>query len=777
MKEHRHPHPHKDPRQPRNGERPETNPSLFAWKPTPSAERFRLVVARDESFNDVHLDLSDLSEPAFLPEKAFAPGRYFWRWSDGTSESEVFCFEVTTDSTVVEVPPAVEWLKRLPKAHPRIYVGPDDISELRRSITTSRADAWAELKGNADALLHESQEIEEPPFLPSWRENYKAAYQIWRPILWNSRRFVRGAEALALAYLTSGDERYARAACQRMVSISKWDPEGSSHIGHNDEAHMSVIWDGSKVCDWVWDQFIDEERTLVIEQFRRRGQITYKYMHDQGSYGVTRFDSHAGREIVFLALIAFVFHEEIPEAKTWLEWLRPVLCGIWPIWAGDDGAWAEGPSYGLAYVSIMTMFATALKRGAGTDLYQRPFWKGHARWRQWCLPPYAEWIGFGDHSERWARTWNMNADLVDIIVRETGSGEFAGYVDAFRKEAKLCESSPEREMPGVNSLIFLLDKPGNEGRIPRSEYISRVFPAAGWASIRTHIDDPSKDVAFIFRSSPYGAISHSHANNNDFVIHVAGKVMAMPSGYYAGYGSDHHAHWVWHTKSHNCVTLSDAGQLMRSHESTGAVENAFEDERIVYFCGNADASYSDRARRCRRHVIFLKPQNAFVLIDQFVPLPGIASALQWNIHSWCEFQVDEERRTFRIEREGSSLEGHFMYQHNAFFSLSEGWDPPPLEVKNNAQWHQQYHLRFTISAMGGRNLGVVLCPEHATLPPPKVATERSGKAEIARIGGALVGVNQNGTMELDGHRSNALAVLVVDGGRYEVREDGVHTMP
>ena len=107
-----------------------------------------------------------------------------------------------------------------------------------------------------------------------------------------------------------------------------------------------------------------------------------------------------------------------------------------------------------------------------------------------------------------------------------------------------------------------------------------------------------------FRSSPFGSISHSHANNNDFILHVAGEVMAMPGGYYAGYGSDHHAHWVWHTKSHNCLTLSDAPQIMRSPESVGAIEHAHEDEALIYFRGTADASYADRADRCRRHVIF-----------------------------------------------------------------------------------------------------------------------------------------------------------------------------
>ena len=70
---------------------------------------------------------------------------------------------------------------------------------------------------------------------------------------------------------------------------------------------MSVIWHGPTACDWAWDQFTDEERERVIAQFRQRGQITFEHMHDRGSYGVSRFDSHAGREIVFLALTAFTF--------------------------------------------------------------------------------------------------------------------------------------------------------------------------------------------------------------------------------------------------------------------------------------------------------------------------------------------------------------------------------------------------------------------------------------------------------------------------------------
>ena len=74
----------------------------------------------------------------------------------------------------------------------------------------------------------------------------------------------------------------------------------------------------------------------------------------------------------------------------------------------------------------------------------------------------------------------------------------------------------------------------------------KVFPTVGWVALRTKLEaefDGAGDVAFVFRSSPLGSISHSHANNNDFILHVGGRVMAMPSGFYGGarlgYGGEH----------------------------------------------------------------------------------------------------------------------------------------------------------------------------------------------------------------------------------------------
>ncbi len=779
-----------------------TNPPVFAWKP-PSGEvkvrisgthppvyanvlvearnGYRLEISSDPDFSDLVADLSGLADPVYLPEEALAVGHYWWRWSSGEAVSEIFSFEVPEEAVTLEVPAADVWLEAFSRPHPRMQVSADDLPGMRVRIGSEHTEGRAALLAEADSILEEVHEIAEPERLPDREVDYKAFWAIWFPTMWGTRRFVKGAEVLAFARLVTGDDTYGRAACRRLDSVARWDPEGSTYLGHNDEAHMSVIWNGPIACDWVWDLFTDDERARVIEQYRRRGEITFHHMHDQGCYGVNRFDSHAGREIVFLAQMALVFHEEMPEAREWLRWLRPVLGGIWPVWAGDDGAWSEGVSYANPYVTIMSRFASILKHGAGIDLYRRSFWKNYCKWKRWVQPPYAEWIGFGDHSERWKDGWKANADLVDLIARETDSPEFLPYVAAFRDEISRMEDGPvERRLPTTNPTLLLapaLRAESISATAPmgaEESRVSAVFPYAGWAAVRTGLNKGRDDLAFIFRSSRFGSFSHSHSNNNDFIVHVGGRVMAMPSGYYSGYGSKHHTHWVWHTKANNCLTLSDAPQLMRSHESQGYVINPFEDDRIAYFCGNADASYRLQASHCRRHVVYLKDSGCLFLVDVFVAQPGVTSSVQWNIHSWSPFELDPDEKGFGLTRGDSRLRGQFLFSHESFVSLGEGWDPPMTPGKNAALWHNQYHLRFTPAVLADRrNIGVLLCPGTPGHPVPEVKRERCGTTEVARLKGATLRVNQAETMEIGGRATEAVAAVEVGGRRYEIGSDGV----
>ena len=191
MREHRHAHCHVDPRQPRNGTCPGTNPPVFAWKPTEGATAFGLVVARDAGFTNVCLDIHGLADPLHLPVEPLAPGPYWWKWSDGQRESEVFQFEIGGQVEVLEVPSASEWLRRLADGHPRIHVGPDQVDALRKAMGGERSADLERLLTIADHVLAESHHLAEPEFLPDRNRDYQSFWRVWYPIMWGSRAFVR----------------------------------------------------------------------------------------------------------------------------------------------------------------------------------------------------------------------------------------------------------------------------------------------------------------------------------------------------------------------------------------------------------------------------------------------------------------------------------------------------------------------------------------------------------------------------------------------------------
>ena len=72
------------------------------------------------------------------------------------------------------------------------------------------------------------------------------------------------------------------------------------------------------------------------------------------------------------------------------------------------------------------------------------------------------------------------------------------------------------------------------------------------------------------------------------------------------------------------------------------------------------------------------------------------------------------------------------------------------------------------------NLGVVLCPGHATLQPPPVVAEREGPVEVAHIGDDLVRLHLGGQVAYQGMSAPALAQLRVGGVWYAIDDGGIH---
>ncbi len=64
-------------------------------------------------------------------------------------------------------------------------------------------------------------------------------------------------------------------------------------------------------------------------------------------------------------------------------------------------------------------------------------------------------------------------------------------------------------------------------------------------------------------------------------------------------------------------------------------------------------------------------------------------------------------------------------------------------------------------------------PGYSGLEPARVTTRREGQAEVGIIGDDLIAVRQSDVMEIGGVETEALAVAVVNGRKYEITDEGI----
>jgi hypothetical protein len=221
---------------------------------------------------------------------------------------------------------------------------------------------------------------------------------------------------------------------------------------------------------------------------------------------------------------------------------------------------------------------------------------------------------------------------------------------------------------------------------------SRVFRGVGWAGLHGDLADPDNDTCMIFKSSPYGSVSHSHADQNAFAVMKGGRALAIPSGYYGpSYGERHHAEWTRATKANNCVLVNGEGQEIRSAKACGRIA-AFEDAPgSTYLLGDAAPAYMGKLARYDRHILFLRPGLFLVLDDLEAPA---AARFQWMLHAFEEMAVDDGRVVSR--RDGAAMDVRLGCPAGLSLSQTDEFDVPyNANIPEEFQQEQPNHWHVT----------------------------------------------------------------------------------
>jgi hypothetical protein len=616
-----------------------------------------------------------LRRPVFVPQETLPPGQWFWRYGiqtkAGTTWGRPRPFVIPENARPFPFPNWERAIQHVPPARPRLFFPGQRLEQVRR---------WAagQLKPQVDRLVASCDRevgrelVTEPGYAPKGPQFGPWAVQVMR----TTRPPMDVMESCALAWLLTGKRRLGDEAKRRLLHFFAWDPNGPTSFFAYDEPPMWMMMRGTRAYDWTYDLFTSEERARIEGAMKARAGQFLKHLQ-RLPFESMPYDSHAGRLPGFLGECALEFIHEWPEAKEWLQYATLLYYTSYPAWGGDDGGWQEGPGYWGAYMQFALHYVVALRAATQVDLMQKPFFRNTPYYGLYTATPYHQHAPFGDGQTGSPRGLGQLMYVFSTLTQNP----------CFRWHAEESQAAI-----GADVLSLAAYDPHLKARSPLELPPARAFPAVGLASFHTALGDRQNDISFLFRSSPYGGVSHGHADQNAYVIEAFGRGLAIATGYYPWYGSPHHDRWTRSTKAVNSVLVDAEGQVQRRWGAGGRLVAFTSTAGYDYAEGEAAAAYGGRLERFRRQVVHVRP-GVFVLFDELrSPEP---SRFQWLLHAYNRIEMDEANRVLRIANPPATMHVHLLMPEKLDFAETDRYEPEPEPVARG--WTNTWHLTASTS--------------------------------------------------------------------------------
>lgn len=699
------------PNVPSDGAELDITPPGFTWWRAGAEDQLTYRISVCDSRGTEVLSAETGNDCRWKPSEILPAGNYSWTVDAFDVAGNKVCSRKPSKFTILEgarqIPfPDIEAaLAKVPAKHPRMLFTPETI----KYINTYDNQYEVELT-NLDRLVAAAKKNDVPKLTfhtydGSTKEGWAKLRDAYKNEFIKYVGFYRSdVRALALKYVLSGDREAGLLAKKHLLSAIEYPTEGASPMiplqGNLDEIALAIVECGSWIYDWTYDLFSPAERERVEDWFLgMNGKLMFRISPKLRDYLITGTDSHSGRIPAFLASWAVCLSER-PEAADWLRKVASLAMTNYPYWGGADGGWAEGVSYSTGYTSFMFVAFENLRRATGINLLDMPFFRNYPYFLAWCSSPVAEVTPFGDEETFPSKRQAMShSSAMRFVSNVSGDGELAWWADLYGGGV----STP---VYGFSSIVQNLIFRSVSATRPENVPTSRVFKDVGIAAFHSNILEPEKDNMFLLKSSPYGSLSHSHSDQNSFVVLQGGKVLALPGAERYPIAESPFHQYARSSAAHNTMLFGGRGQIRGSRTKCGSISRSAATTHLSYAVGSAAAAY-EGVRRFDRHALMVHP-SVIVLLDQYeLEKPEKA---EWLFHA-------KEKPALRP---GGflSLNGKCQMDVRLFASgplyqtITDDWPVNPkkgyefVETKDPAK---QWHLKFALApSTQGHILAVML---------------------------------------------------------------------
>ena len=786
---------------PPDGQSVAVNPPGFCWTPGRNAKSYRLEV---KSGGNSRLTLvTGQSSTVYAAPRKLEPGEYAWQvvYLDASGSpvgvSKTRRFRVPAG--VAELPmPDVSALKRKPAGiRPRMFLAGDRLQRIQNAVARGQAGYWEPLREAADAALREQPYAE-----PQGRRPGESFDQEWLRTFTPGKVGSAHLARCALMYKITGESKYLEGARRWMLTLAGWDPRGITSHGvkqagggvGNDEASMPMLERMAFAWDWMGDKLTAAERAKVLQSITERGNQVFQKMQEE-DFLSHPYNNHTGRALAFLGDAGLAFLGDIPEADKWLDYVLRCYLTSYPGWGEDEGGWAQGISYWSIYVYWLTNFAEALREVTDVDLFKRPFYRNTGYLAVYFHPPYAPRGAFGDGG------YHPPSEVETMLVKYLAGVYSDPVLEWQARELAVTaqkNTNPWREW-------FMEDVVGtwraaNEGGVPPKSPAtldgSRWFSDIGWVAMHSALGDAANDVWAMFKASRFGSYSHSHADQNTFLLNAYGHALAIDSGYYPSYGTPHDDLWTRQTMAHNGILVNGRGQAVFKWDADGQIEDYARQGAITMVRGQAANGYNveqpreivdlwrkliaaplpamePKVETAERTLAFVASRTRPVLVVQDYVRTGAPASFDWLLHALNQMETDGAAGAVYVHDGDARMAVRLVATAPYGFSQTNKFSVPPEAITNTAyvlgeeKFTDQWHLKATTrTPVREVKFLAILVPYRASEKQPEIVALQGEGMRGFRVGrtevGAWWGAGESGKIAM-GDASGEGRLLVKDG--------------